>query len=206
MEQEKEELRKEVLAILGKEAAKIIEQWKNTPEWNRLVWMEKFSPPKKALNDFNCSEFLEQALFNQLSFDEDQLQKNYFHSLEYFLDPEGQKNWDRFLPTSIQLSDRRTLPIHYEAGQSPFLQSYIQDFYGLKETPSIAGGELRLTLKLNGPHKRPLQVTQDLRNFWKETYPKMLRELSREYPRHYWPENPQEAKPVLFKKKVTLKI
>jgi ATP-dependent helicase HrpB len=33
---------------------------------------------------------------------------------------------------------------------------------------------------------RPVQVTQDLGNFWKEHYPKIKSELKRKYPKHEW--------------------
>jgi len=36
------------------------------------------------------------------------------------------------------------------------------------------------------PNQRPLQVTEDLTNFWQAIYPKIKPELSRKYPRHEW--------------------
>jgi len=36
------------------------------------------------------------------------------------------------------------------------------------------------------PNQRPIQVTDDLSNFWKDQYPKIKTELSRRYPRHEW--------------------
>jgi ATP-dependent helicase HrpB len=43
-------------------------------------------------------------------------------------------------------------------------------------------------------------VTRDLKNFWIKTYHEMKKEWQREYPRHHWPDNPSEAKPVLLKR------
>ena len=36
------------------------------------------------------------------------------------------------------------------------------------------------------PNQRPIQVTDDLGNFWREVYPKLKPALSRRYPRHEW--------------------
>lgn len=103
------------------------------------------------------------------------------------------------LPLKMNLGGRRELTIHYPFSLDPFLEAPIQDFYGLKETPTICRGKIPLALKLLGPHKRPLQVTKDIKGFWGKTYNEMKKELQREYPRHYWPDKPEEAKPFLLK-------
>lgn len=108
-------------------------------------------------------------------------------------------NLDGQLPLKINLGGKRELLIHYPVGMDPYLEAPIQDFYGLSDTPKIMHGKFPLTLKLLGPHKRPIQVTKDLPNFWKKTYQEMKKEYQREYPRHYWPENPWEARPILLK-------
>lgn len=106
---------------------------------------------------------------------------------------------DQELPKTINLGGRRELVVHYPAGMDPYLEAPIQDFYGINETPSIMRGKVPLQLKLLGPHKRPIQVTKDLKNFWVKTYQEMKKEYQRDYPRHYWPDRPWEAKPVLLK-------
>jgi ATP-dependent helicase HrpB len=109
---------------------------------------------------------------------------------------------ERELPQKINLGGARELVVHYPLGMEPYLEAPIQDFYGLNETPTIMGGKLPLTLKLLGPHKRPMQVTRDLKNFWQKTYQEMKKEYQRDYPRHYWPEKPWEAKPILLKRQL----
>jgi ATP-dependent helicase HrpB len=61
------------------------------------------------------------------------------------------------------------------------------------------GGKLALIVQLLAPNQRPVQVTQDLEGFWARTYQKVRRELSRNYPRHYWPEDPLQAEPPPLK-------
>ena len=59
-----------------------------------------------------------------------------------------------------------------------------------------------ITLKLQGPHKRPVQVTNDLAGFWQRGYKELLKEMRREYPRHHWPDNPESAPAVLLKRQL----
>lgn len=106
---------------------------------------------------------------------------------------------DELAPLTLSNAHGRKLAIHYEAGKSPLVQGHIQDFFGMNSTPSIGLGRVALTIALTGPNKRPLQVTSDLAGFWRSTYPDIARELSRKYPRHYWPEHPETAAPMLHK-------
>ena len=81
----------------------------------------------------------------------------------------------------------RNARIHYELGCAPWVASRLQDFWGLKSTPTILGGRLPLTLHLLAPNQRAVQVTRDLLGFWQKAYPEIKKELSRNYPRHFWP-------------------
>jgi ATP-dependent helicase HrpB len=105
-----------------------------------------------------------------------------------------------YLPWNLNVGGKRDLKVHYPFNQDPYIEAPIQDFYGLKETPKISPLKMTLTIVLIGPHKRPLQVTKDLAGFWKKTYQEMLKEFKREYPRHHWPEDPANAKPILLKR------
>lgn len=104
---------------------------------------------------------------------------------------------DSKLPLKMSLKGKREIPIHYPLNMDPYVEAPIQDFYGTNETPKI--GNQLLTLKLLGPHKRPIQVTKDLKGFWEKTYPDLKKTYQREYPRHYWPDEPQTASPYLLK-------
>ncbi len=109
---------------------------------------------------------------------------------------------NRDLPLNIKLHDKRTIAIDYSEPRLISVTGFIQDFYGLSQTPILFNGKIPLSLNLLGPHKRVLQRTNDLNSFWNNAYRLMLKELQRDYPKHYWPENPKEAKPILFLKNV----
>jgi ATP-dependent helicase HrpB len=93
-------------------------------------------------------------------------------------------------PEKIRLPGGRQVPVSYPPGQPPWIESRLQDFFGLKETPRIARGQVPVVVKLLAPNRRPVQTTTDLAGFWARLYPEVRRELSRRYPRHSWPEKP----------------
>ncbi len=99
------------------------------------------------------------------------------------------------LPESITLPGGRKVEVQYALGRPPWIESRLQDFFGMKQGPKILGGKLALTLHLLAPNYRAVQVTTDLEGFWKNTYPTVKKELSRNYPRHSWPDDPATAKP-----------
>lgn len=97
---------------------------------------------------------------------------------------------DAIAPESIQLPGGRQVRIHYEPGQPPWIASRLQDFFGMRETPRIAGGKVPVVVRLLAPNQQPVQMTSDLAGFWERLYPEVRRELSRRYPKHKWPERP----------------
>ncbi len=98
-------------------------------------------------------------------------------------------------PEFITLAGGRKLRIHYESDRPPWASSRLQDFLGLRDGPRVAGGRVPVVLHLLAPSQRPVQVSTDLAGFWSRHYPALRRELSRNYPKHYWPEDPLTAAP-----------
>jgi ATP-dependent helicase HrpB len=98
-------------------------------------------------------------------------------------------------PERVTLPGGRGVAVNYVAGQSPWIESRLQDFFGMRAGPTIGGGRVPLTLHLLAPNGRAVQVTRDLANFWTQHYPPLRRELGRRYPRHAWPEDGATAKP-----------
>jgi ATP-dependent helicase HrpB len=99
---------------------------------------------------------------------------------------------DRIAPERLRLPSGRNTRVLYPLDGNPYVASRLQDFFGLKETPRIAGGRVPLLVHLLAPNQRPVQVTQDLAGFWERLYPQLRRELGRRYPRHRWPEDPYQ--------------
>ena len=97
-------------------------------------------------------------------------------------------------PARVRLPNGRQTAVHYEASKPPWIASRLQDFFGMRETPCVAGGKIPLVVHLLAPNQRPVQTTTDLAGFWKRLYPEVRRELSRRYPKHAWPEDPYARK------------
>ena len=91
-------------------------------------------------------------------------------------------------PERIKLPGGRDVKVHYESGKPPWIESRLQDFFGMRETPRIGGAPV--VVHLLAPNHRPVQVTSDLAGFWERLYPQVRKELSRRYPKHKWPEKP----------------
>ena len=68
--------------------------------------------------------------------------------------------------------------------------------FGLAETPRVGSPAVPVTLRLLAPNGRPVQTTQDLRNFWDTTYAEVRKQLRGRYPKHPWPEDPWSATPT----------
>jgi ATP-dependent helicase HrpB len=114
-------------------------------------------------------------------------------ALKAKLPPQNQSLLDRLAPASVTLPTGRKLAIHYESGKAPWVQSRLQDFFGMSKGPAIAGGEVPVVLHLLSPRQEPVQITSDLAGFWQKHYPQVRKELMRRYPRHKWPERPEQA-------------
>ena len=93
---------------------------------------------------------------------------------------------DKHAPERLSLPNGRTPKVMYENGKSPYISIRIQELYDVNQTPKIAMGRVPVTVHILTPGMKPIQVTQDLANFWREHYPKIKSELARRYPKHLW--------------------
>ncbi|HVW25970.1 MAG TPA: ATP-dependent helicase C-terminal domain-containing protein [Polyangiaceae bacterium] len=111
------------------------------------------------------------------------------------LDHETRSLLEREAPARLTLPGGRNVAVHYEPDKPPWVESRLQDFFGMTKTPTILRGRVPLTVHLLAPNQRAVQVTSDLVGFWERHYPALRRELSRRYPRHAWPEDGRTAAP-----------
>ena len=116
---------------------------------------------------------------------------SFVRAMERQLAPAARRLLDEIAPERIKLPRGRAVAVHYEADRPPWIASRLQDFFGMRVTPAVARGAVPLVVHLLAPNQRPVQMTSDLAGFWERLYPQVRRELSRRYPRHAWPEDPQ---------------
>jgi len=95
---------------------------------------------------------------------------------------------DRELPTHLPLPGGRASVDYTEP--VPIAAARAQHFYGLAETPKLAGGRVPLRLALLSPAGRPIALTADIAGFWRGAWADARRDMRGRYPRHNWPENP----------------
>ncbi len=108
---------------------------------------------------------------------------------------ELQRDLARLAPTHFEAPTGQRHPIQYD-GEEPTLTIRVQELYGLKQHPAIAGGRLPLLLELTSPAHRPIQTTRDLPGFWAGSWKDVRADMRGRYPRHPWPERPDEALPT----------
>ncbi|EPJ43300.1 MAG: hypothetical protein OFPII_42310 [Osedax symbiont Rs1] len=109
------------------------------------------------------------------------------------------------LPWPLPQQLDQQAPIHYcvpsgskisiDYSQSPpILAVKLQEMFGCTTTPVIAQSNGRkgvaLQLHLLSPAGKPLQITQDIGNFWHTSYLEVKKEMKGKYPRHPWPDDP----------------
>ncbi len=100
-------------------------------------------------------------------------------------------------PTHVVVPSGSHIRLDYSPdGTPPVLAVKLQEMFGLADTPLVNDGRTKVMLHLLSPAQRPIQVTQDLRSFWANTYPAARKELRGRYNKHPWPEDPWNAPPT----------
>jgi ATP-dependent helicase HrpB len=103
---------------------------------------------------------------------------------------------DEQAPTHISVPSGSRIAVDYATAEVPVLAVKLQEMFGLADTPTIAGGRVKVRLHLLSPARRPVQVTQDLKGFWDNGYQQVKKELKGRYPKHPWPDDPWNAVPT----------
>lgn len=187
-------------------AKKLMPAFKNLMESNpfkRLYILEKYSEKKISEYPFNdWFKMQVEYLLGNNQYNLEVIFNSFVEEVFNYLNHERIFDLENDLPLSLQLNDKRKVSINYDQTNGIHCESYIQDFYGLTSVPSILKGKEKIKIHLIGPHKRALQVTQDLMSFWEKAYKELYGELKRDYPRHYWPLDPKTARPILLLKNV----
>ena len=121
--------------------------------------------------------------------------------LESLLTWAQRKELDRLAPSHMTVPSGSRLRLDYEGGDPPVLSVKLQEMFGCRDTPRVAGGTMPVMLHLLSPAGRPVQVTKDLAGFWASTYHEVKKELRGRYPKHPWPDDPLTAEATRRTKK-----
>jgi ATP-dependent helicase HrpB len=176
--------------------------------WNRELrsWQDRVMFLRRALREEEWPDVGDAALaasmerwllpFVQGMSRAEHLQRLHLKEALYGLLPwQARKRLDELAPTHLEVPSGSHVALDY-SGPEPVLAVRLQELFGLKDTPRIAGGRVPVLVHLLSPAMRPMQVTRDLANFWSVTYFEVRRELMPRYPKHYWPDDPLAAQPT----------
>ena len=158
-----------------------VEQW--ILRVNRLrEWMPELSLP--SLTHGDRLSLLQQFCLGAVSY-KDIKDKPVWSFVKSWLSAQQQAWVDEYTPERIELKSGRRAKVTYSGDGPPKLAARIQDLYGTK-TLTVASGRVAVCIEVLAPNQRPVQVTENLAVFWRETYPKLKTELQRKYPKHEW--------------------
>lgn len=166
-----------------------LEAWDETVEqWIlRVNRMAEWFPELEVnpLTEADRATLIEQICYGELSAREVR-EKQVMPILRDWLTAEQLAVLDDFLPEKLTMANGRKAKLRYAKEGPPVLSARIQELYGVNSTFMLGHGRVLVKIEVLAPNYRPIQVTDDLSNFWREHYPKIKTELSRRYPRHEW--------------------
>ncbi len=167
-----------------------VEQW--IARLNSLaVWMPELGLPPITPDDRRA--LMEQLCYGSTTYKAIK-DRAVWPTLKSWLSPQQQTWIETYSPERIELVTTRgprKVKLTYSEDPSspstpPILAARIQELYDITGGLKVAAGRIPVTIQVLAPNHRPIQVTQDLANFWRESYPKHKQELQRKYPRHEW--------------------
>ena len=167
----------------------VVEAWRR-----RCLFCAPFDARIAPLDDERFREAVRAHCAGKLSFEELRAEP-LEQTLPSLLGPDVRARVELMAPRKLRLPSGRELEIHYELDRPPWVESRLQDFFGMSDGPKLANGKVPLVLHLLAPNYRPVQVTTDLGGFWERHYAGVRKELIRRYPRHSWPDDPRTAEP-----------
>jgi ATP-dependent helicase HrpB len=182
----------EAANILAREVAAgrcLLENWNELIEqWilrvNRLrEWMPELALP--AINGEDLDAMLQLICQGAFSYKEIK-DRPVLPVVKSWVSKQQQAWIEQYAPERIKLPNGRTAKVVYFPDGPPTVAARIQDLYGVKEALWIAGRRVAVRIQVLAPSNRPVQITENLSLFWRETYPQLKQELQRKYPKHEW--------------------
>jgi ATP-dependent helicase HrpB len=184
--------REEAAGILAREVVAgrlVLEQWDTSVEqWIFRVnglrqWMPELGLP--AIGEEDRNVMIEHICHGALSASEIN-RRPVLPVIKSWLSP-PQRAWiEAYAPERIRLPKGRAVKVLYSADGAPTIAARIQDLYGIDDALWIANRRVRVRVQVLAPSNRPVQITENLADFWRDTYPKLKQQLQRRYPKHEW--------------------
>jgi len=159
-----------------------VDQW--IVRLNRLrEWMPELALP--ALGPDDRAALIEQLCYGAATYKEIK-ERAVWPVLKSWLSSQQEAFLEKYAPERLEMPNGRKFKIAYDPTGAPMIAVRIQDLYGVEQSLLIASGRVPIVIQVLAPNHRPIQVTQNLSTFWRESYPKIKEELRRRYPKHVW--------------------
>ena len=182
----------EAAAILAREVVAgrlVLENWDESVEqWilrvNRLrEWMPELELP--AIAEEDRTVMIEHLCHGAFSYNEIK-NRPVLPVVKSWLSRPQQMWTEEYTPERLQLPKGRMVKVVYSSEGPPTIAARIQDLYGIKDALWIANRRVRVRIQVLAPSNRPVQITENLGDFWRDTYPKLKQQLQRRYPKQEW--------------------
>ena len=197
-----------LLELVRKEGFLLFNQTEQLINWKARIASVKIWRPNDAwpdLSDENLLNSIENWLspfITTITKKKDFLKLDLSNILLSLLSYSQTQQLDILAPAKIKVPSGSLVLLSYESGGGlPILAVRLQEMFGLLTTPTVNEGRTEIILHLLSPGYKPVQITKDLKSFWKNAYPDVRKELRIRYKRHFWPEDPLQAKPMAGAKK-----
>ncbi|MDX8388168.1 MAG: ATP-dependent helicase HrpB, partial [Ghiorsea sp.] len=171
---------------------------------NNPTLKKQFAEPLPGFSEQALSDTLDEWLQPHLSHENSLkqcLKLDIYNLLFNQLSWEQQQQIKQLAPERIDVPSGSSVNIDYSDPVQPVLAVRLQEVFGLYDTPTLLKGQCKLMMHLLSPARKPMQITQDLNSFWKNTYHDVKKELSGKYKHHYWPDDPFTAQATSKTKK-----
>ena len=194
------EVEKMLPEIVSAELKKNLQNYPDILQWiHRYQFYFKNLPQEiqtklPAWSDDLFKNCIEQACMGESS-TQIVLKKNWSTYFEMQIPYDWQSHFQKAVPENFTTPHGSQKRIEYFADKNPTIEVKIQELYGLSAHPVVLSNlkPIPITLHLLGPNYRPVQITSDIVQFWKNSYFDVRKELKARYPKHNWPENPLTA-------------
>jgi ATP-dependent helicase HrpB len=199
-----EDKKKDIFLQLLKSEGERWLPWNDTTEqWQARILSLRLWQQDDAWPDVSTDALLESIeewmplYLNQIKRVDDFAKLNLPEILNNILSWEMQQKLLSDAPTHINVPSGSSIRLEYKSdGSAPILSVRLQELFGLADTPTVNNGKVKVLLHMLSPGYKPVQVTQDLKNFWNTTYSEVKKELKNRYPKHSWPDDPWTAEAV----------
>lgn len=159
-----------------------VEQW-----IHRLNGVARWAPELQlpSITDEDRAFLVQQICHGSFSYKQIK-DKDVWPTLRSWLHQGQQELIDLYAPERLQLPCGRRARITYSEDGPPTVSARVQDLYDIEGHLTIAQGKVPLRIEILAPNQRPVQITDDLTSFWKNTYPQVKKDLAGRYPKHEW--------------------